>query len=108
MAYKGYLGPAGLFSTDDPIADQRQIEAEQYDPEEWEQEDPLHEGEETRLEEMEEKLPPMIEAYVGSTDCKWWNMETIEYGTYDAWMERMKAKHQKQCGCNAELSFSHS
>lgn len=113
MGYNGYLGPAGIFSTDDPAADQRQIEAEQYDPEEdewWDQEDPDHDEdyEDDFVEPVEEEIvyPDLIDVYVGSEPCTWWHMDLIEEINYDAWVEQMKAKHQAECGCSAELIFT--
>ncbi len=98
MARKPYFGPAGIFSTDDPVADQRQIEAEQYDPSEWEKEE--------HQDDVEEQ-PEFIEACGGSVDCSMWFLETIEKDTFESWVERMKTLHQKQCGCNATFEFSH-
>jgi hypothetical protein len=107
MAYTGYLGPAGIFSTDDPAADRRQIEAEQYDPTDWEQEGLYHEEDENPYSVAEE-YPETMEAYGGSTECTMWFLETIEVGNFDSWVERMKEKHQEKCGCNAAFEFDHS
>ena len=100
-----YYGPAGIFSTDNAQSDQMQIEAEQFDPEEYqEQPDSDHAGYVTE----EDQFPPTITAFVGSLACQWWDYAEIEEANYPAWMESMKTKHKKQCGCSAELLYSYS
>ncbi len=97
MPRKNYFGPAGIFSTDNPVADQAQIEAEQYEPEE----------EEETEQEPDPECTPLVEAFVGSIGCTWWNHELIEEPAFDEWIEKMKAEHKEKCGCRAELLFSH-
>jgi len=43
-------------------------------------------------------------AYVTSS-CGWWAWEEIEESSYSDWVETMKARHQKECGCLSELDF---
>jgi hypothetical protein len=59
--------------------------------------------------EEEEYQPEeeMVEVFVGSVECTWWNFDVIEEAEFDSWVEKMKAKHKQECGCSAEFQFSH-
>src|SRR5689334_24362766 len=102
-------GPAGIFSTDDAAADQRQIEAEQGPREDESiQPDPFHDEDEYLYEDLEEDEQPepiLVQATAGSPDCpNWYAMELIEPHLFQVWIESVTAQHQTACGCNAKMS----
>lgn len=75
----GHLDPAGIFSTDDPAADQRQIEAEQWDEEEefllgQQLVDPCEYPEEN----YSQAPPNEIHACCGCHSCTFWGLRWIE------------------------------
>lgn len=107
MAKKWYEGPAGIFGTDDWAADQRQVDAENYDPDEYEGQPDEDENDLIPEEETESNPLPMFYAYVGSSGCEWWKWDWIEESSYPTWMEEMKAKHERECGCSSELDYCH-
>ena len=96
MANNSYLGSSGIWSTGDDSADQSQVEAEQHSSEE-----------ET---EEEENQPEIIRGFVGGIDCltQWWLTDLIEKAGKQTWEFEMKARHKKECGCDAMLSFSYN
>ena len=74
-----HFGPAGIFSTDDPTADRRQIEAEQWGEEEeflfgQQPVDP----DEYPVEDYYLDPPNKIHAYCGCNSCLFWNLKWIE------------------------------
>jgi hypothetical protein len=91
-----YLGPAGIFSTDDPVMDQMQIEAEQYDPEEGVEPD-----EEEHFQEVKE-----VEVFAGCREnSDWWDYSHIEKSNFEQYKERLRQDHAKNCPCGNEGNF---
>jgi len=87
----GYLGPAGIFSTDDPGADQRQIEAEQFDDQE---------GYDNFGEPETLHYPPdLIEVYAGCSQGAWHHLDTIDGRDFETFKERMQEDHNGNCSC---------
>ena len=70
----GRFGPAGIFSTDDPAADQRQIEAESHNPEEdlWEQPDEVHGDDPGEYPwDISDREEPKQDCVTGTCNCGW-------------------------------------
>jgi len=94
----GYFGPAGIFSTDNPVSDQMQIEAEQGPESEWE-EDLLDEDEYPETDILHGVCP----------ECLFW--EHLLYRAGDAKsLENSKKKLREKHGserpeCSGELEF---
>jgi len=94
MSEYPYLGLAGIFSTDDPAADQRQIEAEQGPPEE--------EGEYGYPED--DWGVDYLEA--GCPNHAWYDRELFYVGNQvdlERAKMRLQTKHDEECGCGADL-----
>ena len=91
-------GPAGIFSTDDPGADMRQIEAEQGPWEEWEEEGLLAE-----MELLQSKL------YGCCPECLWWDSALYRADDpvdLEREKDRLRDEHEAECpDCAGELEF---
>lgn len=87
------FGPAGIFSTDDPVSDQRQIEAEQGP---WEEED-------------EEDYPEEEILYACCPKCMWWDHILYWKGDQqdlESAKEMLCEQHQSEKhDCVGELEF---
>lgn len=94
-----YLGPAGIFSTDDPAADQRQIEAEQWD----EEEEFLLGQQPLDPNEYREE----IHACCGCNSCDFWELKWIE-DTPESISKQSKLwqKAHATTGCKDDLIIS--
>jgi len=106
MPAKSYFGPAGLFSTDDPLMDRLQIEAEQYEePYDGEPENPLELVRDTIPDE-----PVALDSYVaGCPDCDWYEFDQCgsEETDMKAMTTRMEASHTKRSSdCQGKISIS--
>ena len=100
------LKSAGIFSTDDPIADQDQIDREQYV-------DPLEEEEEYYREIDPRDDPVDIDPYEGQEEIScifccptpddpehpWWASETFFACDRDLVLERLQKEHDEWCSC---------
>ena len=104
-----YFGPAGIFSTDDPGSDMRQILAEQGSPEEGERYWEKKYSEEEYSEE--EYFPAYLNLHGVCLVCQFWGIETYEEeseeGLEDAKNE-LNNRHRAECSyCSEEqLSFA--
>lgn len=96
-----YFGPAGIFSTDDPGADQRQIDAESAPFEEWDDDDYSHE---------DEADYPEVDSVSSACPRCFWHDTQIYYPEDSTEPENAKAllreRHKKEMpSCNGELEF---
>jgi hypothetical protein len=83
----GTYGPAGMFSTDNPQADQNQIECEQYDPSEG-----IEEPDEIICEDK-----VLISARCLGSD--WYAYQDIYPQNYQDLTERFISEHNSECNC---------
>lgn len=101
MAQGAYYGPAGIFSTDDPGADQRQIDEELFeDPFDDEDIYPSYWDFESELEES-----ATIEVIAYCTQEPWYDWRTIPEDTYEAFEESTRADHATHCSCGDPGNF---
>ena len=101
MAKYPYLGPAGIFSTDDPATDQRQIEAEQADWEEGYGEEPWEDD-----YEREEDYPEVDYPYGICPNKPWYSCEMFFAGDekdLEKARKALQARHDQECGCGADI-----
>jgi len=107
MSKAALLGPAGLFSTDDPAADQRQIEAEGWEGPETEQPDDLYGG------VTADDFPEPIEVWgelIGCCACGWWDIAGYWEGdpaSRNSAEEKLRAEHDlENTDCSLTVSIS--
>lgn len=91
-----YLGPAGIFSTDNPVSDQMQIEAEQGP---WGEEDLF----------SEEDYPQEDIVYGCCSKCHWWDKAIFWMGDQEDLnraKEELREKHKTECpDCDGQMDF---
>lgn len=93
-----YLGPAGIFSTDNPVSDMMQIEVEKgpYD-------------EEDLFGEDDYDYPTEDVVYGGCSKCTWWSSAIFWVGDQkdlNRAKEELRKKHKtERPDCNEEISF---
>lgn len=97
---KPNYGPAGIFSTDNPVSDAMQIAAEEGPWEEWEDEEGL----------LEEQPLAQVELYGCCPECIWW--DSTFYWTDDpvgleGATQRLRERHEAECPhCFGALEFA--
>jgi hypothetical protein len=94
-----YLGPAGIFSTDNAQSDQNQIDCEQFDPNEDQEPDS---EEEMSSEEPQEKAS-IVSAWCEVSD--WYTYETIGPSEYEAFKAMALEDHKQNCTCCGPKNF---
>jgi hypothetical protein len=99
-----YLGPAGQFSTDDAQADQRQIEAEQFEP--FEIDDEWTEEDEARYNggESQELIEKHHFVTAGCKTNQNWFMyeESVPDSKLDETIKAFAQKHDESCNCGGK------
>lgn len=87
-------GPAGIFSTDNPVSDQMQIDAETWDEE---------------YEDWEEEYPETAILYGCCPKCFWWDKTDYEVEdptTLDSAKELLRKQHKaEKPDCDGEPDF---
>lgn len=93
-----YLGPAGIFSTDDPGMDQAQIEAEQ-----WDGDESGFYSEESDFEDEEKPHDdPYNKLFVVCNHLAWWEEVIILESDLEGAKENFRKKHKKECACGKD------
>lgn len=102
-----YLGPAGIFSTDDRAADQRQIEAEQFDPDEYEEPTDLIEEDLAELEAIYyEQDEEQIKVFAGCQESgEWWDTDIIGESSFEEFKASKAEEHREKCPCGDQENF---
>jgi hypothetical protein len=97
-----YYGPAGIFSTDNPVSDAMQI-AEEEGPEE--DQDALYYGEEP----WDDYWPAEDVVYGCCSQCYWWDHDLFWEGDskdLELAKDRLREKHSRERPeCSGELEF---
>ncbi len=91
-----YFGPAGIFSTDNPVSDTMQIEAEQGP---WDEEDLF----------WEDEYPTEDVLYAGCSKCTWWSSTIYWVGDqvdFNYAKEELRKKHKTEYpDCDGQIGF---
>ena len=112
MAKMPYYGPAGIFSTDNAAADQRQIDAEGYDPDEGEQPYDYYdyEEEEYREEDWGKEIDVLFSCSASvenstteATFGMWWKRKTVFEIELQTETESAQREHDAACQCGEPI-----
>jgi len=115
-----YLGPAGIWSTDNPQSDQMQIDEESFvdpqdelndyyaslgyfpDDEEFPDEEDVNSygGQEYTIHSVFACLAPQ------DINDPWWDQENFFESEKDAVIAKMQKKHDEHCNCGNNIVFS--
>ncbi len=89
------------FSTDNPVSDAMQIEAEKFDPFEFEDpEDPYYPDQEEEFWDY----PVEIEVIAWCQASDWHIWETTA-GTFESFEEKAQKAHDRECSCGDSGNF---
>ncbi len=98
-----YLGPAGLFSTDNWRSDQMQIEAKSFDEGERNRDDPVDDDEYYN----QPTIYRTFECSVRTGQGAWYDWEEyFESDSLDLMTKSMQAKHDEACNCGQPIKAS--
>ena len=109
---KPYYGPAGIFSTDNAEADQRQIDAESYDPDEDgmdgnPQNDPYEEEDDRYIEkDLVETIRVFFSCSVRTDPGVWYSSKTVFTEELEVETASAQKEHDLACSCGKPISVS--